>query len=166
MDRLASFGETTVNAQNVYPKVLEREGFVYHKPLSRNGRRLTSKEFCTEIEKLCRNGERIFAHCGRSHVVAIILVDGHYKIIDSWDSSNRYIGEFWVKTCDKPKMSPKVEKMFSESFSVGDWLNHPSFSAGIITSVMSGVVTIDFGEKGFRRLGDAWVLKNCIRIAA
>lgn len=166
LDRLASSDETTVNAQNVYPKVLEKEGFAYHKPLSRNGRRLTGKEFFTEMDRLCRNGERIFAHCGRSHVVAIVPVDGHYVIKDSWNSSSRTIGEFWTKSCDKPKMRPKVEKMFSEPFSVGDRLNHPVFGAGTVIAVLPGVVTIDFGEKGLRRLGSTWVSKNCIRMAA
>lgn len=44
---------------------------------------------------------------------------------------------------------------------IGRWLNHPTFGEGVITEVAVGVLTVDFGEKGFRRLGEDWVHKHC-----
>lgn len=166
MDRLASVGETTVNAREVYPKVLEREGFICHKPLTRNGRRLTGRDFCIEMDKQCRNGERIFAHSGRSHAVAIVPVDGNYRVIDSWDSTSHTIGDFWFKAnkISEPEVMP--EKMSCSLFAVGEFLQHPSFGVGIVIAATPGVVTTDFGVNGIRRLGTDWVAKNCIRMAA
>lgn len=166
MDRLAFAGETTVNAQEVYPKVLEQEGFTRHKPLTRNGRRLTGRDFCLEMDRQCRYGERIFAHCGRSHAVAIVPIDGHYRIIDSWDSTSHTIGDFWVKANTNPKTEAVAERMSCNRFAVGESLMHPSFGVGTVTSIVPRVVTIDFGANGIRRLGTDWVLKNCIRMAA
>ena len=166
MDRLAFAGETTVNAREVYPKTLEQEGFIRHKPLTRNGRRLTGRDFCLEMDRQCRNGERIFAHCGRSHAVAIVPIDGHYRIMDSWDSTSQTIGDFWVKANKKPKTEAVNERMSCDCFAVGESLMHPSFGVGTVTSIVPRVVTIDFGVNGIRRLGTDWVSKNCIRMVA
>ena len=72
IDLLSSANETTVNAREVYPKILEQNGFVHHKPIIRDGRHLDGRSFCNEMNNIYRNGERIFAHVGRSHVAAII----------------------------------------------------------------------------------------------
>ena len=166
MERLASMGETTINAREVYRKVLEREGFIYHKPLTRNGRRLTGKDFCLEMDKRYQNGERIFAYSGRSHVVAVVPVDGHYMVMDSWDSTSNAIGDFWVKANKRPAIEIVTERMPCIPFSVGESLRHPSFGVGIVTVVDPRAVTIDFGVNGVRRLGIDWAFTNCIRMAA
>lgn len=166
MDRLASVGETTVNAREVYPKVLEREGFTCHKLLTRNGRRLTGRDFCIEMDRQCQKGERIFAHSGRGHAVAIVPVDGHYRVIDSCDSTSHIIGDFWVKDnkISEPEVMPK--RIPCSLFAVGESLRHPSFDVGIVIAAVPGVVTIDFDVNGIRRLRTDWVSKNCIRMAA
>ena len=166
MDRLASVGETTVNAREVYPKVLEREGFTCHKPLTRNGRRLTGRDFCIEMDKQCQNGERIFAHSGRSHAVAIVPVDGHYRVIDSWDSTSHTIGDFWFKVNKTLEPEAMLKRIPCNLLVVGESLRHPSFGVGIVVAAVPGVVTIDFGVNGIRRLGTDWVSKNCIHMAA
>lgn len=49
IDLLSSANETTVNAREVYPKILEQNGFVHHKPIIRGGRHLDGKSFCNEM---------------------------------------------------------------------------------------------------------------------
>lgn len=117
------------------------------------------------MDRQCRNGERIFAHCGRSHAVAIVPIDGHYRVIDSWDSTSHTIGDFWVKANEKPKTETVTERMSCDCFVVGDSLRHPSFGVGTVTAVAPRVVTVDFGVNGIRRLGTDWVSKKCIRLA-
>lgn len=65
----------------------------------------------------------------------------------------------------KRSSTEKRIRAFCTPFAVGDSLWHPSFGVGVITDVIPGVVTIDFGSKGLRRLGSAWVSNNCSRIA-
>ena len=100
VDMLAEEKNATVNLTTVYSAVLRKKGFVHHHPLVRNGRRLDGKAFCEEMNKLYHNGERILAHVGRLHVAAIVpsTTDGKtsYTIMDSWNSSKRLIGEYWV----------------------------------------------------------------------
>lgn len=169
IDMLSNMKEVTVNAGEVYPAVLEKRGFIHHRPLVRGGRHLNGQDFCEKMNKLYHNGERIFAHVGRLHVAAIVPVSSggktSYKIIDSWDSSTRLIGEYWVL----PAKTYKTEGTAAESKSaenktelrIGRRLNHPTFGEGVITKVALGALTVDFGEKGCRRLSEDWVHKHC-----
>lgn len=170
LDTLASMREVTVNAREVYPRILEKYGFIHHNPLVHNGHRLDGKAFCEEISRIYHNGERIFAHVGRLHVAAIVPVRGDegsktYKIIDSWDSSTRLIGEYWVLPANSPKSKNDVSSSLStgnqQPLSIGTRLKHPTFGVGIITEVVTGILTMDFGENGSRRLGETWVRKHC-----
>lgn len=166
IDLLSSADETTVNAREVYPKILEQNGFVHHKPIIRDGRHLDGKSFCNEMHNIYRNGERIFAHVGRSHVAAIIPVccgdrDTTYKIIDSWDSSKRTIGDYWVKTVKAPDKDLSGKKPAKKTFNIGAQLHHPSFGIGTVTSIAPGILTVDFKANGLRRLGEAWTQENC-----
>ena len=107
LDTLAAMREVTVNAREVYPRVLEKHGFLHHPPLVRNGRKLDGNAFCEEMSKTYRHGERIFARVGRLHAAAIVPIQDEegkesYKIIDSWDSSARLIGEYWVSAAHSP----------------------------------------------------------------
>ena len=101
VDLLAAMQETTINSRKVYPAVLEQQGLIHHSPLCVGGRHLDGKTFCEKMNQTYHNGERIVAHVGRLHLAAIVPVAGadgksSYKIIDSWDSSARLIGEYWV----------------------------------------------------------------------
>ena len=116
------------------------------------------------MDKQYRNGERIFAHCGRSHAVAIVPVDGYYKVIDSWDSTSHTIGDFWVKANKNPETEAVTKRISCNFFAVGEFLMHPSFGVGTVTAVIPRVVTIDVN--GIRRMGTDWISKNCIRMAA
>ena len=166
IDLLSSANETTVNAREVYPKILEQKGFIHHKPIIRCSRHLDGKSFCNEMNKIYHNGERIFAHVGRSHVAAIIPVhcgdgDTTYKIIDSWDSSKRTIGDYWVKSIKKSDKDFSAKKSTRKSFNIGTQLLHPSFGVGTVTSVAQGILTVDFKANGLRRLVEAWTLEYC-----
>lgn len=163
LERLSAVGGTTINSRDVYPRFLEREGFVHHKPMMKGGHRLSGKAFCEEMNNLYHDGERIFAHVGRNHVAAIIpdSNDSKYKIFDSWNSSESFIGEYWVKPIEKQKGIPEVENKDNKSFVVGDMIYHPSFKEGIVIDVTSKVVTADFGIRGIRRLGKSWVIEYC-----
>lgn len=166
IDLLSSANETTVNAREVYPKILEQNGFVHHKPIIRNGRHLDGRSFCNEMLKIYHNGERIFAHVGRLHVAAIIPVpcpdgDTTYKIIDSWDSSKRTIGDYWVKSIKASDKDLSAKKPTKKTFDIGTQLLHPSFGIGTVTSIAPGILTVDFESNGSRRLGEAWTQEHC-----
>ena len=166
IDLLSSANETTVNAREVYPKILEQNGFVHHKPIIRGGHHLDGKSFCNEMHKIYHNGERIFAHVGRLHVAAIVPVhcsDGDitYKIIDSWDSSKRTIGDYWVKSVMAPDNDLSMKKSARKSFNIGTQLLHPSFGIGTVTSIAPGILTVDFKANGLRRLGEIWAREHC-----
>ena len=181
LDLLTSSGKTTVNTKEVYLKVLKEKGFRHHKPIIRNGRHLNGEEFCEEMSRVYHQGERIFAHAGRAHAAAIVPIEEDngqfsYKIIDSWDSSKRTIGEFWVRPVKAKESEPSyVQHHNKESessrmqrhnrtFHVGESINHPSFGTGIIIAVTSGVLTVDFVTSGVRRLGEAWARSHCTDI--
>lgn len=162
LELLASFGEVTVNSRNVYSQLLMREGFIHHKPIVRDGRRLKGADFCKEMDDQYHNGERIFAHVGRSHVAAIVPTEGslRYKLMDSWDSSQSNIGDYWVKPVRIPSTPPDVKKD-AKSVLAGDSIRHPSFGVGVVIAAYPGVLAVDFGDGEVRRLEEKWVLKNC-----
>ena len=158
LDLLAEECDSPINHGVVYKKLLRKKGFIQHKALLKNGRKLNGKEFCAEMTKVYRSGERIFAHLGRCHVGAVLPtkgVDGRpvYKIFDSWDSSSRLVGEFWVSTIEKSKEKSKPE---SAEFIIEDEICHPNFGKGVIISVQNDTLTVLF-EKGERRLSVRWV---------
>lgn len=165
VDLLASENETTLNAREVYPQTLLKNGFYHHKPMIRDGHRLKGKAFCAMLNKTFHNGERIFAHVGRSHVAAIVpTADNNttrYKILDAWDSSDCTIGEYWTGLADNRIDNNAPVHQDAPAFCVGEKLQHRSFGTGIITDVIPGVLTVDFGTNGIRKLGESWVRCNC-----
>lgn len=77
----------------------------------------------------------------------------------------RLIGEYWVLPTTMHKTEGTTAKFQGthgqKETCVGGLLIHPTFGQGIITDAVLGVLTIDFGEKGSRRLGEDWVQKHC-----
>ena len=166
MDRIASASNnenTTVNTAPVYHQLLKKEGFSKRSPMHINGKKLTGKEFCRELDKMLLNGERVFAYVGRNHVAAVLpfIEHGttHYKIVDSWDSSDRLIGDYWIKEPTREEGRMSIEKVML----VGSYVTHPLFGRGKVQSVhRSGWVAIDFPKGGFRVLDCRWIKHNCI----
>ena len=171
LETLLAEGDPTVNSSRVYEKVLARRGFVRCKPLTDRGRRLDGAAFCKELDWRCREGERVLAHVGRSHVAAVLPQPRpqggtRYKILDSWDSTDRKIGEFWVlpakeKAGEPEPKAPQTPAPPPERFPRGSRMTHPDFGAGQVTRTEDYVLTVDFGAQGIRRLGRSWVERNC-----
>lgn len=105
MDELviwAGRGYAAINRDEVYQNLLTGYGFVHHPPLLRGSQMLTGAQFCAEITRRYPQGEPIFAASGQNHAVAVLPFAGpdgtrRYKIVDSWDSSRRRIGGYWVR---------------------------------------------------------------------
>lgn len=166
MDRIASASgneNTTVNTASVYHQLLKKEGFSRRSPMQVNRKKLTGKVFCRELDKVLLNGERVFAYVGRNHVAAVLpfVENGttRYKIVDSWDSSDRLIGDYWIKEPTREEGRMSIEKVML----VGSYVTHPLFGRGKVQSVhRSGWVAIDFPKGGFRLLDCRWIKHNCI----
>ncbi len=163
---LAAENHTTVNAREVYPVVLAKLGFVRHEPIIWQGRRMDGTVFCAEMNHRYQNGERIFAHAGQHHVCAVIptkCADGatRYKLNDSWDSTSRPIGEYWVLPAELlPERKNRPAERPAE-LTVGSIIVHKMYGKGVITAENGSILSIDFGEKGIRRLEKTWVGQNC-----
>lgn len=84
-----------LNDKKCYERFLISKGWTKVKqPRKDDNTKYTGKEFCKEIQNYTFNyPERIIAHIGGHHVVAI--VDG--VINDIWDSSNKCIGNYYVQ---------------------------------------------------------------------
>jgi len=166
MDRITAASgnaNTTVNIASVYTKLLEQECFTRRSPMRKHGKKLTGKEFCRELDKVLLNGERVFAYVGRCHVAAVLpfieMGKTHYKIVDGWDSSDRLIGEYWIKEPTRQEGLLTVEK----EVSAGTYITHPIFGRGRVQSVHhSGWISIDFPKGGFRVLDCRWVKHHCV----
>lgn len=92
-------------------------------------------------------------HCGDG--------DTTYKIIDSWDSSKRTIGDYWVKSIKASDEDLSAKKPTRKTFNIGTQLLHPSFGIGTVTSIAPGILTVDFKANGLRRIGEAWTQEYC-----
>ena len=85
--------------------MLERLGWVKHRqPRKPNGKKYTGAEFCrVQQSGKSKDGivisDRIFCNIGNHHEVAII--DG--KVWDIWDSTGRYVGNYWTPGKDAVK---------------------------------------------------------------
>ncbi len=128
-----------VNTSGVYNRLLSREGYIRHKrPVNRYGKSITGKEFCVQMEDECFYGERVFAHIGRSHVIAVMpgYLDNRfrYHIEDTWDSSDGKIGEYWVEdrkpreNVKKSSKNPEIRKKYQ----IGQMITHPKYGEGKI----------------------------------
>ena len=88
-----------VDDDKCYKKYLKAKGWImYKQPRKSDNTKYTGEEFCDSVvnnwpKDSCLDYSRVIAHIGGHHIVAII--DG--KINDTWDSTNKTIGNYWVK---------------------------------------------------------------------
>jgi hypothetical protein len=84
-----------MNDKKCYEKYLELNGFKKIKqPRKDDNTKYTGKEFCKYIQKFPMNyPQRIFAHIGGHHVVAII----GGTVVDTWDSTDGCIGNYFYR---------------------------------------------------------------------
>lgn len=84
-----------LNDTKCYEKYLESKGWYKQKqPRKYNGTKYTGKEFCKMAKEFTLDyPERIIAHIGGHHIVAI--VDG--RVWDIWDSTDGCIGNYWTE---------------------------------------------------------------------
>jgi hypothetical protein len=76
-----------------YGAWLEAHGWKKQKqPRKQDGSKYTGKQFCAMLKKE-GNHERIIAHIGGHHIIAIV----DCKVWDIWDSTGKCIGNFWTK---------------------------------------------------------------------
>lgn len=80
----------------LYGKYLEVKGWVKHpQPKKEDHTKYTGKDFCKFLNK--GDHGNVIANIGGHHIVAILPVNGKYKVHDTWDSTNGCIGNFWTK---------------------------------------------------------------------
>ena len=80
-------------------KLLKQLGFAKQKqPKKPNGRKLTGAEFCAALNRSFSTDRQIIANIGTHHVVCIKRDPFYgYRVCDTWNSSTRCVGSWWVK---------------------------------------------------------------------
>ncbi len=154
---------TVINSTRNIEALLRKEGFQEFDAIRRNGRILTGKQFCDIIHDMFPAGTRIFAFVGSNHVVAILVFDGDYKIVDTWDSTGRKITRYWAKYPERPgkraeRPAPKPEKL--TGLNVGTRVRHKSFGVGEVTEINGSIAVISF-PSAEKKLAVSWVIDNC-----
>lgn len=168
--KLAEAGDfvcTHINLTSNIERCLAKEGFEGHGPIIRNGHTLTGKEFCDLIHDMFPAGTRLYAYPGHSHAVAILVFEGDYKIVDTWDSTNKIITGYWVKYPERqqrrksePPAQPNTPEKLSE-LTVGTKLMHKTYGEGRVTALTDTIASIAFKDNVEKKLSIAWVLANC-----
>lgn len=83
--------------KRVYGRYLEALGWVKHpQPHKDDGKKYTGADFCKWLNHAHHDGN-VIANIGGHHIVAIIPVNGKYKVHDTWDSTKGCIGNYWTK---------------------------------------------------------------------
>lgn len=164
------YNDTSLNNMFTYRSLTSEYEFDPRSRLISDGRGMTGKEFCKRLDLIYRNGERFFAKVGGSHVVGIIptVINGEkqYAVADSWDSSSRKIGDYWIfrPVERKPISTQKLETGSKPlSLNIGDELIHPVFGKGIIqdTFPADNNVLIQFPEQGSKIFACSWIQSHC-----
>lgn len=153
---------TVINSTSNIEALLRKEGFQEFDAIKRNGKLLTGKEFCNIIHDMFQAGTRIFAYVGNSHVVAILVFNDDYKIVDTWDSTDRKITKYWAKYPERPQRRAKpaiAEKL--TSLSIGTKVHHKVYGIGEVIELTDVIATIRFQDNVEKKLAIAWVIANC-----
>lgn len=92
-----------INDEKGIKKYLEEQGWKKMKqPRKADGTKYTGKEFCEALQDGCASVDagiapslcaRYVANIGGHHIVAIV----NGKVWDTWDSTRKCIGNYWVK---------------------------------------------------------------------
>lgn len=91
------------NDPKCYGKYIESLGFEKQKqPRKADNTKYTGDEFCEYLKERFVNGDKavdVVAHIGGGHTVAVIYnhYDKVYRVIDTWDSTDGTIGNYWIK---------------------------------------------------------------------
>lgn len=163
--KLAAAGDfvcSCINLVTNIEKCLEKEGFEKHGPIKRDGRILTGKEFCDLIQDMFQAGTRLYAYSGHHHAVAILVFDGHYKIVDTWDSTGKPITGYWAKYPERPRRSKQIhdsEKL--TKLEVGMKVVHKIYGIGKVSDIAGAIATICFADNTEKKLAVAWIIANC-----
>ena len=168
--RAQDYKVTLINTEKNINALLEKEGFQKFGPIRRDGVILTGKGFCDIIHDMFQAGTRILAYVGNNHAVAILVFDGDYKIVDTWDSTNRRITGYWAKYPKRtkhdrpvreeaPAIPPKDDSIKSRS--EGMRIVHKAFGKGVVVSLKNGIASVEFPGKGVRKMAESWVIANC-----
>lgn len=167
--KLAAAGEymfTTINLRSNIERCLEREHFEKHGPVKKDGRILTGKEFCSIIHDMFQAGTRLYVYLGRGHAAAIIVFDGDYKIVDTWDSSDRQVTGYWAKFPERSEKqtiqddTPAIPEKLTE-IEVGTKINHKTYGIGEVTDITNAIATIVFSDDLCKKFAVSWILDNC-----
>lgn len=161
------YKETVINSHRNIKVLLEKEGFQEFGPIVRNGKTLNGKQFCALINDMFEEGTRLVALSGRTHMVAILVYSSEYKIVDTWDSTDRPIIGYWAKYPEKkarrrPARTATEEKSEKlESVEVGTIIKHSTFGIGEIKKITGGFATIAFEDGSEKTLMSQWIIANC-----
>lgn len=86
-----------MSEKTCYGKYLKSLGWEMHKqPRKPDGTKYTGKEFCEALQRgefSSDNDDRIIAHLGGHHIVAIV----YWQVWDTWNSTGGCIGNYWTK---------------------------------------------------------------------
>lgn len=168
--RLAKAGDFVcphINRTTNIEKCLELEGFEKHGPMYKNGHILNGKEFCDLIHDMFQAGTKLYAYPGHSHAVAILVFDGDYKIVDTWDSTSKPIVGYWVKYPERQqrRKKPEQEKPYVPEklteLAVGTKVRHKVYGIGEVTGISNTIAAIHFEKDVEKKLAVDWVIANC-----
>lgn len=83
--------------KRLHTKYLESLGWTIHsQPRKDDGTKLTGVDFCKWLNKT-HCASNVIANIGGHHIVAIVPVDGKFKVCDTWNSTKGCIGNYWTK---------------------------------------------------------------------
>lgn len=158
---------TCINLTTNIEECLKKEGFEKHGPIYRNGHMLNGREFCELIHDMFPSGTKIYAHPGHSHAVAILVFEGDYKIVDTWDSTSRPIVNYWAKYPEqkqRQKPSERNKQATPQKITellVGNKIIHRAYGVGKVTVIANSIATVLFENGSEKKLSVDWITANC-----
>lgn len=162
------YSDPVLNIRPNTQQALINLGFERHNEIKRNKKLLNGKQFCELMEHTYFQGERIFAYVGKHHCAAILpekQEDGSVKYViqDTWDSTNRYVSEYFVYK-EKKQESLNLETQNSLTIKVGNDLKHPQYGIGKIVEIADTstdrILYIEFERIGVKKISEKWMISK------